>query len=62
MTQNLSYLKARNMVLKRKGTALCSLMVYWKSRDLREKFFRWRSHAHFETTVIEVNETGPVVE
>lgn len=50
------------MVQKRKGTALCSIMIYWKSRALREKFFLWKANAHFVTTVIEVNQAGPVVE
>ena len=35
---------------------------HWHARDLRRRFLHWKHYASKESTVIEVNEIGPVVE
>lgn len=38
------------------------MLGHWHSRKRREAFLKWKNQASFATTVIEVNEVGPVVE
>jgi hypothetical protein len=62
MTSNLSSLKTRTMVQKRRDKKIGNMLGHWHSRKRREAFLKWKNQASFATTVIEVNEVGPVVE
>ena len=53
----------QSMFLKKlKMSKFKSMLGYQYARSLRSVFFKWRNHAHFIETEIDVNDYGPVVE
>lgn len=62
MSGYLSVFRVKVIDQKRKDYKIGKMFGYWYSKSLREKFLRWRDQAHKATTVIDVNECGPVVE
>jgi hypothetical protein len=62
MTDYLSELRVKVVERKLKDLVISSMFGHWYSRDLRRRFLHWRDQAKKLTTVIDVNETGPIVE
>jgi len=62
MTDYLSELRVRVVNKKLKDLVIGSMFGHWYARDLRRRFLHWRDSARKATTVIEVNEGGPIVE
>lgn len=62
MAQNMSAFRKVVYDQKRKDRIIGSMLGHWTSRSLRSYFMRWKNQADLATVVIDVNETGPVVE
>jgi len=62
MTDYLSALRVKVVDRKLKDLVISSMFGHWYARDLRRRFLHWRDQAKKATTVIDVNETGPIVE
>ena len=62
MNSHLSVFRYKVIDQKLKDLAIGNMFGHWYSRDLRARFLGWRDQAKKASTVIEVNEGGPIVE
>ena len=62
MTSYLSHLRNANIREKSRDATKANCFITFCTRKVRDYFYHWKYNAHKAETVIEVNETGPVVE